>query len=82
MFPDEHDANRETARQIEQQRPGWMVVYGIYSKEFVAFPLFHAPPGTILTAGYPPALTARMQELERRTRGKRRDRGADNNPAT
>ena len=54
------EANRETARQIELQRPGWMVLWGVYSKQYVAFPLSAAPPGTILTARYAPALAARM----------------------
>ena len=73
--PGDLDANRRQARDIQQQLQGWMVVYGIYSKEYVAFPLFPAPPGTILAAAYPPALIARMQETERRLRGGPRHRG-------
>ncbi len=64
MQPEETEANRETARQIELQRPGWMVLWGVYSKQYVAFPLFPAPPGTILTARYSPALAARMAAAE------------------
>jgi hypothetical protein len=71
MPADEHEANRETARQIESHHPGWMVLWGVYSKQYVAFPLFAAPPGTILTAGYSPALAARMAAVERRVQGTR-----------
>lgn len=72
MSPDD---SREAARAIEQQQPGWMVVYGIYSKEYVAFPLFPAPRGTILTATHPPALINQMLQAERRISGKPRHRG-------
>jgi hypothetical protein len=75
MPADEHEANRETARQIELQRPGWMVLWGVYSKQYVAFPLFAAPAGTILTARYAPALAPRMVAVECRAQGKRRHRG-------
>jgi hypothetical protein len=74
--PEGPDTGWEQAREIEQRQPGWIVVYGIYSKEYVAFPLFPAPPGTILTAAYPPALITRMQRAEQRLRGgKSRHRG-------
>jgi len=61
MPPDDHQANQQTARQIETQHPGWIVIWGAYSRQYVAFPLFPSPGGTILTAAYPPALMARMQ---------------------
>lgn len=57
---------REAARMIERARPGWMVIYGIYTRQYVAFPLFHAPSGTIVTASYPPALMTRMRRVEAR----------------
>ena len=74
MPAEETEANRETARQIELQRPGWMVLWGVYSKQYVAFPLSAAPPGTILTARYAPALAARMAAAERRAQGRPRRR--------
>ena len=74
--PDMVEASREQASEIQQQLPGWMVLYGTYTKEFVAFPLFDAPPGTILTAAYPPALINRMRQAERLLRSRtRRNRG-------
>jgi hypothetical protein len=59
---------QQVAKQIESQRPGWMVLWGFYSKEYVAFPLFNDTRGTILSASYPPALLDRMQEFELRDR--------------
>jgi hypothetical protein len=56
------DHFREIARQIEQTLPDWMVEWGVYSQQFVAFPLFEAPRGTILTASYPDALIGRMRK--------------------
>ena len=38
-----------------------MVVYGCYTREYVAFPLFPAPAGTILASHYPPALIERIR---------------------
>jgi hypothetical protein len=75
VSPDDLEGNRQKAKEIEQQQPGWMVLYGSYTKEYVAFPLFRAPPGTILTANYPPALITRMQQTERRLHGRPRHRG-------
>jgi hypothetical protein len=64
--PDEH----ETARQIELRHPCWMVMYGTYSRQYVAFPRFRAPKGTIVAARHPPALAAQMQAVERAARQK------------
>jgi hypothetical protein len=60
---------REVARQIESQRPGWLVVWGVYSREYVAFPLFRAGRGTVVVAVYPEALLARMETAERTAKG-------------
>jgi|SRR5450755_4719167 hypothetical protein len=60
------DEFREMARGIEEKSPHWLVVWGTYTRQFVAFPLFDAPRGTILAAGYPDALTGRIREAERR----------------
>jgi hypothetical protein len=67
-FGDE-SASRETARRIESDRPGWLVVWGAYSKQYIAFPLFHAPKGTIVVAVYPDALVARMEAAEQTAKG-------------
>lgn len=72
MSPDDMAASREKAREIQQQLPGWLVLFGTYTKEYVAFPLFDAPPGTILAAAYPPALINRMRQTERLLRSRTR----------
>jgi hypothetical protein len=59
------DAARDAARQIEQDNPRWIVVFGIYTRQFVCFPRFRAVPGTVVTALYPPAAVTRMSEIER-----------------
>lgn len=76
MSPDDMAASQEKAREIQQQQPGWLVLFGTYTKEYVAFPLFHAGSGTIVTATYPPALVNRMRQAERLLRSRtRRNRG-------
>jgi hypothetical protein len=58
------------AARLESDNPLWIVLYGVYTEEFIAFPRFDAPSGmTILTAKYPLALAARMREIEREVHG-------------
>ncbi len=64
MTPDEHEAGRQTAREIQRDHPRWMVVYGAYTREYVAFPLFPAPAGTILASHYPPALIEHIRATD------------------
>jgi hypothetical protein len=61
---------RKIAEDIRRQRPGWLVIFGVYSRQFVAFPLFAISRRTILAARYPEALIDRMvrAEQERRMR--------------
>jgi hypothetical protein len=59
------DTARDAARQIEQNNPHWIVVFGIFTRQFVCFPRFRAIPGTVVTALYPPAAITRMAEIER-----------------
>ena len=69
------DECRALAGEIEHQRPGWMVLWGTYSKRLVAFPLFAAPRRTILVASYPDALVVHMEEVERAARAELEARG-------
>jgi hypothetical protein len=39
-------------------------MWGCYTRSFVAFPLFPAPRGTVLTAGTPGELAAKMRTTE------------------
>lgn len=75
MRPLDDDECRTVAEDIERQRPGWLVLWGTYSKRFVAFPLFRVPRRTILVASYPDALLARMEETERAAQPKPEPRG-------
>ncbi len=61
-------ASREIARQTERENPQWIVLFGTYTREFVCFPRFPVPPGTVLVAQYPGALPARMRAVERAMR--------------
>jgi hypothetical protein len=62
------DACRAVAEDIQRQRPEWLVLWGVYSKRFVAFPLFAVRQRVIVIAHYPDALLARLDEVERRLR--------------
>jgi hypothetical protein len=62
-FDDE--ASREAAVRTERENPGWIVVFGVFTKEFVCFPRFPAPAGTIVTALYPDAIPPRMRMIKR-----------------
>jgi hypothetical protein len=63
MSADE-DASREIAAQLEREHPNWMIIFGVYTKQFIAFPRFRAPCRTILTALYPQALADRIARAE------------------
>lgn len=65
---DEDEAWRVMAGEIQRRRPGWLVVWGCYSKHFVAFPLFPVRRRAILLASYPPALIDRIDTAERALR--------------
>jgi hypothetical protein len=62
------DACRAVAEDIQRQRPDWLVLWGVYSKRFVAFPLFTVRQRVVVIAHYPDALLARLDEVERRLR--------------
>jgi hypothetical protein len=57
---------RETATRIDRDFPGWMVLWGVYTRQFVAFPLFDAPPGSLVTSYNPETLTDRMSAISRK----------------
>jgi hypothetical protein len=67
------------AREMESANPLWIVVFGVYSRQFVAFPLFAVPKGTVVSARYPAAVRERMRQIEHAARIERdeeRDRMA------
>ena len=76
MTPDEEDACRLVAEEIGRDRSQWLVLWGCHSRQFVAFPLFRMRRRLIVYAGFPDALIARMDEVERRFRaGHETERG-------
>lgn len=67
MMRETDDDMRRIAERLESDNPLWMVVYGVYTRQFVAFPRFAAPKGTFIAAHYPGAVPARMRQIERET---------------
>jgi hypothetical protein len=55
---------QRVAERLESDNPSWIVMFGVYSKQFVAFPRFAAPEGTVIVAVYPGALPERMRRVE------------------
>jgi len=64
------DVSREAAERTERENPGWIVVFGVFTRQFVCFPKFPAPAGTIITALYPDAIPPRMRIIERTLRAR------------
>jgi len=65
MVHAEDDACREIAKELEQQHPRWIVIFGTFTREFFCLPLFAAPPGLKVVAVYPKAAGDRMSRVER-----------------
>jgi len=63
----EDDVPQAVAEQTERENPAWIVIWGTFTKQFVCFPRFDAPPGTVLVARYPGALPSRMRKVESAT---------------
>lgn len=64
----DEEAAREIARRLEAEHPLWIVVFGVYTQQFVCLPKFEAPGVTILVAAYPDALPDRMRRAEEAVR--------------
>lgn len=58
------ESARAMARRLEVEHPHWIVVFGVYTRQFVCFPKFSAPSGTVIVATYPEALPDRMRRAE------------------
>jgi hypothetical protein len=81
----EDDASREIAKELEQQHPRWIVIFGTFTREFICLPRFAAPPGLKVVAIYPKAAADRMSGVERLYRvreslAKRLSRNSARNP--
>lgn len=55
---------REIARRMTQHNRHRIVLWGVYSRQYWAFPLFRAPPRTIVRASDQEVLTTAMREAE------------------
>jgi hypothetical protein len=56
------------AAQLQHDHRNWLVMWGCYTHTYIAFPLFHAPRGTVLTAAAPGEMAAKMHRQERSAR--------------
>lgn len=63
--------HRGDCAAIEKAFPGWLVMWGPYSRQFWGYPLFRAPAGTIASAGSPSELAGQMRAIERAALGER-----------
>jgi hypothetical protein len=60
----DEEAAREEAQRLEVDNPLWIVVFGVYTREFVCFPRFTVQGGAVVAARYPMALPPRMRHVE------------------
>jgi hypothetical protein len=68
LTPDEDAARWQAAKQLRQQRPGWVVIWLARTGQFRAYPLFTARPGTTLAAKTPEELGTLMDHAEQAAR--------------
>jgi hypothetical protein len=58
----------QVAERLDEDNPDWVVMYGSYTREFVAFPVYpDAPDNCYCSAKDPAALDGHIRETERRT---------------
>jgi hypothetical protein len=70
MTAEKAEDMRRIAEKLEAENPQWIVLFGVYSQQFVAFPRFSVPSGTIVAARYPGAMPDRMRAVERQVERK------------
>jgi hypothetical protein len=58
------DFCRRAAMRIEHDFPHWLVIWGPYSREYWAYPRFHAPRGTIAHSADPNVLARDMRAIQ------------------
>lgn len=68
---DEPYDERLAARELERAHPGFVIVWGSFSRQFVAFSLF-GPPGTHFSATDASDLERQMSQAEQRYRDRRK----------
>jgi hypothetical protein len=64
-MPRPYDVNqRRMAAFVNRENPLWLVMYGVGSRRYWAFPAFRVPSGTILDSVNLDELVTRMRETE------------------
>ena len=58
-------AQREDAVAVESVFPGWLVMWGPYTRRFWGYPRFSVPPGTIAQAADPSTLAGTIRKIQR-----------------
>ena len=53
---------RQAAAGLQHRNPHWLICWGYHSRRYWVFPLFTAPPATIVSATDEPGLTAGMRQ--------------------
>jgi hypothetical protein len=66
LTPGTDDDMLRVARELESENPLWIVVFGVYTQQFIGFPRFDVSVGIMAVARYPGALTARMRLIEQK----------------
>jgi hypothetical protein len=61
----EDATSRDIAKELEQQHPRWIVIFGAFTREFLCLPRFAAPLGLKVVTVYPEAAADRMSKIER-----------------
>lgn len=60
-----HDpGKRQAAARLSRDHPGWLIMWGPHSRSYYAYPLFDAPPGTIVTDASSGGLRAALRRAE------------------
>jgi hypothetical protein len=65
--------HQEQAAKLDRDNPRWLVIWGTFSHEYVAFPIFRVPAGTVLHSVSAPELVRRMRQTEQIYGGGPRD---------
>lgn len=64
-MPRDEDACRATALRLERDHPNWIVHFGVYTKQYVAFPRFETPARIRVESYGAGDLSRRMRDIER-----------------
>lgn len=65
MNADDPPGGPQAAESLQDENPQWLVLYGSWTRELVAFALFSAPPGCFVAAKDAETLVRRMRQTER-----------------